>query len=66
MKDDKDSEVDGDGKVDDAPGLHAPDDEGIGLENLKRRLDLIYPKKHELTILEEGNVFKVDLKIKTE
>jgi LytS/YehU family sensor histidine kinase len=42
------------------------EEKGIGLENLKRRLDLIYPKKHELTISEKDNVFKVDLKIKTE
>ena len=37
---------------------------GIGLDNLKNRLSLIYPKKHDLTITEKGNVFSVDLKIK--
>lgn len=37
---------------------------GIGLDNLKNRLSLIYPKKHDLTITEKGNVFSIDLKIK--
>lgn len=36
---------------------------GIGLENLKHRLSLIYPKNHKLSIREEENVFTVDLKI---
>jgi LytS/YehU family sensor histidine kinase len=37
---------------------------GIGLENLKHRLSLIYPKRHELKITEKGNIFTADLKIK--
>jgi sensor histidine kinase YesM len=37
---------------------------GIGLENLKQRLSLIYPKRHEFTIIVKGNVFAADLKIK--
>ncbi|MBL4593709.1 MAG: sensor histidine kinase, partial [Flavobacteriales bacterium] len=37
---------------------------GIGLDNLKNRLSLIYPKRHEFTISEKGNVFLADLKIK--
>ena len=36
---------------------------GIGVGNVKKRLDLIYPKKYELTISNEGNRFVVDLKI---
>jgi len=36
---------------------------GIGLENLKRRLELIYPKKHTLSIKEEGNVYVAELTI---
>ncbi len=36
---------------------------GIGLKNLKRRLDLIYPGKHTLDINEETDYFKVNLKI---
>lgn len=36
---------------------------GIGLENVKRRLDLIYPNTHELKIHEETDFFKIDLMI---
>ncbi|PYF74397.1 sensor histidine kinase [Pedobacter nutrimenti] len=36
---------------------------GIGLANVKRRLALIYPKKHELLIEEKKATFIVDLKI---
>ncbi len=35
----------------------------IGLENTKKRLSLIYPNKHTLTIKEENNVFVVQLTI---
>ncbi|NAS30720.1 GHKL domain-containing protein [Flavobacteriaceae bacterium R38] len=38
-------------------------EKGIGLENLKHRLSLIYPKRHKLSIKEEENVFTVNLKI---
>ncbi|WP_276504101.1 sensor histidine kinase [Terrimonas pollutisoli] len=37
---------------------------GIGLNNVKRRLELLYPGRHELTIRDEENVYKVNLKIK--
>ena len=37
---------------------------GIGLENVKRRLKLLYPKKHKLQIIEKPNSFKVFLNIK--
>lgn len=36
---------------------------GIGLENLKRRLALTYPKKHQFIISQEKNTYKIDLKI---
>jgi len=36
---------------------------GIGLTNLKRRLALTYPKKHELDSFQENNTYKVTLKI---
>jgi two-component system, LytTR family, sensor kinase len=36
---------------------------GVGLENVKRRLALIYPGKHNLKIWQENNTFMVDLKI---
>jgi two-component system, LytTR family, sensor kinase len=36
---------------------------GIGLQNLKKRLSLFYPKKHELTIIEKADNFTAFLKI---
>lgn len=36
---------------------------GVGLENVKRRLLLLYPGKHDLKIKEENNTFIVDLTI---
>ena len=37
---------------------------GIGLKNVKRRLELLYNGRHELHVEESGELFKVDLKIK--
>lgn len=39
---------------------------GIGLENIQKRLKLVYPNKHEFEIIEENNTFKVKLHIITE
>ena len=36
---------------------------GIGLKNVKRRLQLIYPDVHRLQILEESDTFWVNLKL---
>jgi LytS/YehU family sensor histidine kinase len=36
---------------------------GIGLENVQRRLSLIYPGKHQFEILEDRDTYKVILKI---
>lgn len=36
---------------------------GIGLENVKRRLDLVYPGKHQLIIKNEDGKFMVNLEI---
>lgn len=36
---------------------------GIGLENVKRRLSLIYPEAHELKIVANKQLFSVDLKL---
>ena len=36
---------------------------GIGLPNVKRRLDLLYPDTHELNITEEKDRYKVHLTI---
>ncbi|MEQ5790746.1 histidine kinase [Muricauda sp. NFXS6] len=38
---------------------------GLGLENLKKRLDILYPKAYELQLLEEEVSFMAILKIKT-
>jgi two-component system sensor histidine kinase AlgZ len=35
--------------------------QGIGMENVKKRLSLLYPNKHELKINDEGNFFVVAL-----
>ncbi len=37
---------------------------GIGLKNLKRRLELVYQNNHVLSFLEKENVFKVELSIR--
>lgn len=39
---------------------------GIGLENLKRRLDLLYPGKHSLVLENSANHFKAELKLEYE
>lgn len=49
------------GKIDDMEGGKYG---GIGLENVKRRLALIYPQQHELKIEETDNEFTVKLKLK--
>jgi LytS/YehU family sensor histidine kinase len=36
---------------------------GIGINNVRQRLDLLYKDKHDLQIREEDEVFVVDLKI---
>ena len=36
---------------------------GIGLNNVKRRLELLYPAKHELKIEETDNTFKIRLNL---
>jgi two-component system LytT family sensor kinase len=36
---------------------------GIGIDNVKKRLEILYPKKHELNITDSETEFVVDLKI---
>jgi two-component system LytT family sensor kinase len=42
------------------------DANGIGLENVKRRLELVYPDKHELSIKTEKDEYTVMLKVDLE
>jgi sensor histidine kinase YesM len=37
--------------------------EGIGLTNVRKRLDLLYPGKHELNIISEPDLFIVNMKL---
>lgn len=37
---------------------------GIGLKNVQKRLELLYPQKHHLHIQNNEEIYKVDLKIK--
>jgi LytS/YehU family sensor histidine kinase len=41
----------------------AIDHSGIGLKNVRRRLDLVYPENHELIIREENEQFHVQLRL---
>ena len=36
---------------------------GIGLDNVKKRLEMTYPDRHELSIINKEDTFKVELKI---
>lgn len=38
-------------------------DSGIGLENVRKRLQLAYPNQHKLNIINDGQTFKVDLQM---
>jgi two-component system, LytTR family, sensor kinase len=40
------------------------DSEGIGLSNVKKRLDLLYPGKYDLNIHDREGVYRVDLTIR--
>lgn len=37
---------------------------GIGMNNVKRRLELLYPDTHQLNIDDRGETFKINLKLK--
>ena len=38
---------------------------GIGLENIKKRLELLYPSTHELSIVDNAGTFEVELQLNT-
>ncbi|HEV7780571.1 MAG TPA: histidine kinase [Chitinophagaceae bacterium] len=48
-----------------SPGNNSPH-KGIGIQNVEKRLSLLYPGKYELIITEEEEVFIVNLKIELE
>jgi sensor histidine kinase YesM len=37
---------------------------GIGMNNVKRRLELLYPDAHKLDVNDDANTFKINLKLK--
>ena len=39
---------------------------GIGISNVEKRLDLIYPRKHKLSVEREDQVFSVELEIRNQ
>jgi two-component system, LytTR family, sensor kinase len=43
--------------------IDVPENEGIGLRNVQRRLELIYPGQHELRVVPGNNLFTVECKI---
>ena len=50
-----------------AENYYAPTDSaGIGIQNVQRRLELLYPKKHTLKIQDAEEVFIVDLTLELE
>lgn len=44
-------------------GLASNNNNGIGLENLKKRLDYLYPNQYELIVEEKESIFKVQLNL---
>ena len=45
--------------------VSSEDSGGFGLNNIKRRLGLLYPDKHNLKITTTGDIYKIELKILT-
>ncbi|MEO9873025.1 MAG: histidine kinase, partial [Ekhidna sp.] len=40
------------------------EEKGIGIKNLKRRLELAYPRRHSLSISSSGDIYKAQLTLK--
>lgn len=45
------------------PAKPKPEPSGLGIQNVKQRLELLYRNKYEMTILDDDDVFIVDLKV---
>jgi LytS/YehU family sensor histidine kinase len=48
------------GKLEKRTGAAGP---GIGISNLQKRLELLYPGRHTISIADDGEVFIVNLKL---
>lgn len=46
------------------PGQKEAEKGGVGLENIRERLALLFPEQHELHIQQKENIYRVDLSIK--
>lgn len=55
-----------DNDKDNTPAIAINENKGIGITNVKRRLDLLYENKHELEIINGENQFSVMLKLKVD
>ena len=45
------------------PKINGKKSGGIGLANVNRRMDILYPDKHDLEIIESPNTYKVELNL---
>ncbi|MDW5289881.1 sensor histidine kinase [Formosa sp. PL04] len=52
--------------IENSSGLNSDIKSGIGLENIKKRLDMLYKEAYTLSILNSDSTFKVHLTLKTE
>ena len=48
------------GKID---KVEKADFQGIGLQNARRRLELLYPRRYDLSVINKDNLFEVKLKV---
>ena len=52
-------------EIENTSNTHAVSENGIGLENIKKRLDLLYKDQYTLQINNENGLFKVNLELNT-